>query len=198
MNWADISDAIVALSGIVVAIVAALGLGQWYAELKGKARFESARKLGFLALQFEDQFRSITVNPIYPRECEGRQKSKDESPEEHIKLNERFARLERLKLTQETLRELRKAGWEAEMILRENFRDYIKPFEDAFLKLEGMMHLHWYREDQDSQHFSGLSKEAHDSRNKLHATVYGADRELPQSVQSAAERLTKYLKRHVK
>lgn len=130
-----ISDIVVGLSAIVVAILAFWGLRQWKIELTGRTKFETAKKLASLAFEYRDRYKRARSMFTSPGEYIGREKGENETPEERDVLDQWYARQKRLAPLQETLRKLYETGWEAEIIIDKDISKHIKPFEAAFAEL---------------------------------------------------------------
>jgi len=130
-----ISDVVVGLSALVVSIAAVLGLFQWRSELKGKARLDMARRLALLAYQFRDQYMSARSMITFFQESSDREKLPSETKSETDYRNEYYARINRVRLLQETMRELYQAAWEAEVIFNKNVEALIKPLANSFNEL---------------------------------------------------------------
>ncbi len=139
----DVSNILVGLSAVVVAIAAIIGLRQWRAELTGRTKFEIARKIALLAYQFRDEFHAARTTFTYAGESAGRPRKEGETREESNRLDERYARFARLNRPQDTLRKLREATWEAEIILSKEIAQQIQPFEGAFQELAVAMETHF-------------------------------------------------------
>jgi hypothetical protein len=126
------SDIIVGLSAILLSVAALSGLTQWRSELKGKARLDMARRLAILGYQFRDQYLSARGMFTFSQEFTEREQLPDENADEARYRNEYFARIKRLRLLQETMRELYQATWEGEVVFDIDVESLIKPLAKSF------------------------------------------------------------------
>src|SRR5256885_1226617 len=78
------------LAVAIAAILGIIGLWQWRAELLGKTKFEVARKMTLLALQFRDEYGRARNPWTEPREWLDRKRAEDEKTNESTVLNEYF------------------------------------------------------------------------------------------------------------
>ena len=127
-----LSNICVGVSAIVVAGMSVYGIRQWQRELKGRSKFEIARKMTLLAFQFQDELRTARSPATFVGESVERTKGDDETPGERNIRDEHFARSMRLRPLQETMVKLREASWEAEALLIEGADKLIQPFEEAY------------------------------------------------------------------
>jgi hypothetical protein len=155
------SEIVVGFSAAIVAIVAILGLTQWRKELQGKARFEAARKLAYLAYQFRDQYKSARGMLTSASESSGRYRHQDENVSEAQHRDEYFARINRLRLLQETLKEINQVCWEAEVLFGRDIGGLIKPFEELFTMLHSAIEMYFGRHIERSM--KGVSVPQSDS-----------------------------------
>jgi len=114
-----VSDIVVGLCVVVVAVVAFFGLRTWRKELTGKAQFEVARNMMLLGLKLDADFQWVRHPLTSSRESAGRQRKENESADESRVLDEWYAKWERLRPLIENLQKLQGAGWEAEVVLDE-------------------------------------------------------------------------------
>jgi hypothetical protein len=140
-----ISDVIVGLSALIVSIAAVLGLFQWRAELKGKARLDMARRLTLLAYQFRDQYISSRSIITFIQESADREELPSETKSETHYRDEHYARMNRVRLIQGTMRELYQAAWEAEIIFDKNVEALIRPLANSFNELWGAIDTYFSR-----------------------------------------------------
>lgn len=138
-----LGEIVVGISASIVAIVAILGLTQWRKELQGKARFEAARKLAYLAYQFRDQYKNARGKLIAASESSGRYRHQDETVPESQHRDECFARINRLRLPQETLKEINQVCWEAEVLFGRDIGGLIEPFEELFNRLHSAVEMYF-------------------------------------------------------
>jgi Tfp pilus assembly protein PilE len=106
-TWSSIfSNVVTGFAAIVVAILAYVGLQTWRKELVGRSQYEAARRLLLLARQFKGAFRQSRGMSTWSNEYAGRPKQDNEKPDETTILNERYARLNRLRPVSELLPQL--------------------------------------------------------------------------------------------
>ena len=194
-----LSDIVVGISAVVAIIAGIFGFKKWRAELMAKAKLEVARKVAVLAQKFRDEFNWVRSPFTYGGEFAERQKGDYETNEEDQVNDEYFARTNRLRSLQETVRDLRVARWEAELILDEGIGKLIEPIEGAFRELSKAireyfsMRLDW---STSNRRDLGWDDERHQSHFK---TVYGmTDDEIGESVDAAVNALLEELKRYIK
>ena len=191
-----LKDILIGLSALTAAIIGIIGLRQWRAELKGKTKFETARKLALLSFEFRDKFKSARAPLTFASESAQRQKGDNETPEEAQLLDEYFAREKRLKPLQETLKKLNIANWEAEIILNEN--NLIQSLNDAFITL--LASTHTYFDTKIKQVRSPLRGPVQEEAwlQSHHKIIYGIEDEFSQSIDDAVNTLTQKLRRYIK
>jgi len=114
-----ISNIVVALSALIVALVAFIGLRTWRKELTGKAKFEVARNVMSLALKLNAGFKAARDIFTFSGEYVGRSRQENETSGVSQVLDEWYARSNRLKPLQENLIKIQEASWEAEILLEE-------------------------------------------------------------------------------
>lgn len=99
-----ISDIVIGLSAVFVAIVAFYGLQTWRRELTGKAKFEVARKAMLLGIRLKAGFQGAVDMFSSSTESTERTNKESETPEEKRVLDEWYARGRRLQPLVEDLR----------------------------------------------------------------------------------------------
>jgi hypothetical protein len=139
------SDIVVGLSAAIVAVVATLGLSQWRKELQGKARFEAARKIAYLAYQFRDQYKRARGMWTSVSETVKRDRHPDENASEAQHRDEYFARMNRISRAQETLCEINQVCWEAEVLFGKDIGGLIEPLEGLFNMLHTAIEMYFGR-----------------------------------------------------
>lgn len=192
-----VSDAFVALSAFVVAVLGVVGVWQWRKELTGKARFETARKLALLSLQFRDKFRRARSPFTFPGESTDRLRNDSKSEEENRLLDEFFARRERIEFLGETLVKLQVAGWEAEIILGEDIGELLQPFERGFADLWTTTEA-YFRTQLERARSGQKNPETDDWLKSQHAMIYGVNDEPSRTIDAAVDALLSKLKTYVK
>jgi hypothetical protein len=182
----------------VAAIVGIWGLWEWRRELIGKTKFDVARRLTLLALQFRDEFHGARRVFTLAGESAEREVGTAEHPSETRVADEYFSRSRRLLLLQETLRKLLEAGWEAEIILSEENADLVRPFDDAFRELFVAMGYFFEEEMRLAKGGSptGPSAEKH---RELRKVIYGlSDDPTGKTVDETVDRLKKRMRKYVR
>jgi hypothetical protein len=192
-----ISNTLVGLSAVAVAIIGFVGLKQWRAELTGKTKFDIARKMAVLTFQYRDEFKRARNPFTFPGEYVERKKDTNETPDETNLLDEYFARRKRLAPLQETLRQLYEVSWEAEILLDKNIKATIVPLENSFKGLFASMEA--YFQTKYSQARSTAHTINNDWLQTHYAMVYGTDDdEISKSIDTSANALVENLKRFIK
>jgi len=195
-------DLISIISDILVgaaAIMAIIGLQQWRVELLGKTRFELARKMVLLAQEFRDKLFYARNPATFGGEAKQRVIQENEKPEESIILNEHYTRLQRLQGLQETLRHLHEASWEAEIILKPEHAELIKPFEEIYSSLLTAINKFYsfelIRVRNPATNVSLISEK---EKERLHETIdcIGEDT-ISKNTDSAIEKLKVNLKKYL-
>ena len=138
-----LSDVMVGVSALIVAILGIIGLTQWKAELKGRSRYEVAKRLAFLALKYRELLQSARSPFTFPSEWASRPKGENESPQEGQILDEYYARAQRLKKVQEVLWQLLEASWEARVVLGPEVTDLVEPLERSFREITSCLDYHF-------------------------------------------------------
>ena len=168
-----LSDVVVGLSALVVSVAAVVGLTQWRSELKGKARLDMARQLTILAYRFRDLYHSARGIITFGQESVDREVLPGEEPDEKRYRNEYFARMNRVRLLQETMRELYQASWEGEVVFDVDVEGLIRPLAKCFNDL-------WVAVDTYFSHHIerarvGAQPDSSDAAwlREYHRTIYG-------------------------
>ncbi len=130
------------------AVTGIVGLRTWRRELVGKTRFEAARNMIRLALQFADLYHDARLPGTFTDEHSERKPKEHESPDETRVANEAYARKKRLRHLQDTMQKLNEAKWEAEIVLGKNAAGLIQPLEKAYKELYIAIHIYFNEELQ--------------------------------------------------
>ena len=112
-NWfaegaSTISDILVGLSAIAVVALGYTGLQQWKRELKGRSKFELARRIALNAFDYRDRFNDARNMFTFPGEWADRARAPDEPRQVAAILDEWHAwakRLEVLRIAAKLLHE---------------------------------------------------------------------------------------------
>jgi hypothetical protein len=192
-----ISEIIVGISAIGVAVFAFIGLQQWKIQLTGRTKFEVARKMAVLAFEFRDEYKRARSPMTLSGESSERQVAESETLEETNLLNEYFAHRNRLRPLQDTLRKLYETSWEAEIILDKDIGKFIKPLEKAFSELYASIESYFGAEhSRINRHVPTGRKE--DWLENHFNRIYGHDHDdiaiaIDASIQSLVDKLKTYL-----
>jgi hypothetical protein len=100
-----LSDAVVAVSAMAVAVIAYRGLKTWNAEMNGRASFELARRAASLVFKIGQTLRAARNPLTSAAESAERSRTEGENQEASNALDEWFARAKRLEPIAEALRE---------------------------------------------------------------------------------------------
>ncbi|MGA2490538.1 MAG: hypothetical protein ABSF99_10220 [Anaerolineales bacterium] len=198
-----LTELIAVISNLAIAVAAVfgiVGLWQWRAELVGKTKFEAARKMILLALQFRDEYDRARNAWTYLAESASRKKSDNEHPGESFVLNEHYARWQRLQPLQETLRKLHEVSWEAEVLLSEDDARLIQPFEtmyqDLFLAIDSYFE---YLLEQAKSPLRDIREGEGGQIKSWRKIIYGArGDEVSASVDNAANKVKRQLKKYIR
>jgi hypothetical protein len=114
---AVVSNIVVAVSALFVAVVAIRGINTWRKQLVGKAIFQAAKKLMEAAYRVIDGYQTATSLVTYPGESIDRTRQLGESQELKLVLDEGFARSKRLQTIVNDLNGLAEANLETRTIL---------------------------------------------------------------------------------
>jgi hypothetical protein len=207
MQWLALSfkDLIDILSNLAVAVAAVfgiLGLWTWRSELIGKTKFEVARKMMMLALQFRDEYGRARDFITYGGESAERKKDEGETQNEGHVLDEFYAHSRRLIPLQETLRKFYEVSWEAEVILSDKDAKLVQLFEQLFKDLYITIEMFFEAQLYQAKH-SGLGETANEidfvNMKKWRHIIYGRrDDELSQLADDAANTVKKQLKKYIR
>lgn len=112
-----VSDIIVALSAVVVAVIALIGLNSWRKELGGKAKFELARDIILLSLKLEANFNWARYPLSTSWESAERKQKVNESSTEAALFDQWYIRRQRLQPLLENLQKIEELCFESEVLL---------------------------------------------------------------------------------
>ncbi len=183
----------------VAAILGIIGLWKWRTELIGKTKFETARKMTLLALQFRDEYGRARNAWTSPGEWGERKKGDDEKPDESKVLDEYFARYQRLQPLQDTLRKFYEVSWEAEVILSEVDANLVQLFEDLFQELFIAMEFYFDEQLKRAKRPSGKADVDYDQMKNWRKIIYGfRGDEVSKAADNAADKVKKQLKKYIR
>ena len=126
-----LSDAAMAVSALIVAVLAILGFDAW----KRRVRHQAASKVLQLGKRFANEIQRSRHPMGSSAESEGRERQHAETPEEAAALDQRYAHMRRLEPSATTLRDMQQASWEAEVALKTDLESCVKAFIAVHNKL---------------------------------------------------------------
>ena len=191
----------VALASIVVAGAAVWGLKSWRDELKGRAKFEVAKKVMLLGLRVRQLFVSGRLPMTGGAESAERQRSDDESAEQSQIRDEWYARSRRANPLSDSIHQLREASWEAKVLLDVGAASVV---EDVFTRLNHefatvVSALNAYFEYRVSHVGYDSSSDTEEWLDGLRHEFYGLEGdELMQRVDDAIDELGPALQKYVR
>lgn len=134
-----ISDSLVAISAIVVASVAIVGLNTWRRELKGRVLFNIARKIIRLSIELRANFEWARFPLSTSIESSGRLKAIGESDVEANTKDQWYLRWERLKPLATNMQALQVMDWEIQTLLgdkSQKISNAIKIYRECYTELK--------------------------------------------------------------
>jgi hypothetical protein len=174
--------------------LAFIGINQWRTELKGKAKYELARRVVTLAFQFQDGLDMARDSFTYPGEWAERTSNDNEARNETNIQNEYYARRTRLTPLMQTALELHTVRWEVEIIFGKDVAQLIQVLEVIYRDLDGALWL--YFESRLDQIRGESSSE---DMRELKKQVYGFPGDVQsQAAHQAVENLVEKLKTHIR
>ena len=190
------------ISNALLGIAAVFGifrLWQWRSELIGRSKYQLARKIVLLALQFREEYHYARGMFTFGDEAAGRERSQNETEAESRVMDEYHSRIKRLQLLQRTLRRVHEASWEADIVLKQGDSPLTKPLGDAYSDLATSIRFLFDAELKQAKSPSGHMSIKESDLRELHDTVYGVSNDpIGQKVENAVDvikaRLTKYLR----
>ena len=198
----ELTDIINKIAVAVAAVLGIIGLWKWRAELIGKTKFEVARKMILLALQFRDEYGRTRNAWTYPGEWSDRKTSDDETRNESQVLNEYYARSRRLIPLQETLRKFYEVSWEAEVILSDKDAELVQLFEKLFKDLYVTMEMFFDAQlNQAKNSLLGkfVDDVSNDQMKNWRKIIYGiSEDEISKLADDAADTVKKQLRKYIR
>jgi hypothetical protein len=161
------------LASIVIAAVAIYGVSQWRREMRGRARFDVAKKMAYEAFSFRDHYNRARGLFTHYSESADREKLPEEEKEETHWRDEHYARRRRIQPLQEALRNLYQSSWEAGIIFDECLTGLIQPFEDKFMELLVAIDTYFSRYIERTSKGQTVSIEDHPLIQKDFKVIYG-------------------------
>lgn len=204
-EWSAFGTVITGLATVVLVITAFLGVRQWRIQLTGTNKYDIARRLALLGLQFRDEFSQARSPLTFAQESADRSRREGETRDEAQINDEYYARRMRLKTPTETLQKMRATAWEAEILLGKDAQELVGPFEEALQDLISAIEMHFYYRHEDLKRSrTGIIIELPDDekkkRNEFWRIVYrgGENDELSLKVNEATQYLKTYLQTFIK
>jgi hypothetical protein len=196
-----VSDIVVAISAIIVAILAFWGLNKWRREISGKAKFDLVRQIMRNNSEFENNFLGARNPFTHGGELVGRERKEGESSRETEIMNEWYARFNRLKVVSESLVKLQELGWEAESLLdiesSKQVTETIKIYRNAYASL--ITSINSYFETRRREITTNNMYRDQEWLTKLHKEIYGLENdERSKEITAAKEKLANVLKKYVR
>lgn len=196
-----ISDIVIGVCAVIVAIVAFWGLRTWRRELTGKAKFDIGRNIMLLGIKLDADFQWVRHPLTSSRESIDRQRNENESEEESLLLNEWYARWARLRPFVENLQKLQEFGWEAEVVFDEEttkqVSEAIKTFRESHATLRTA--IEFYFEERHNEIKTGEKFGDQDYLKEVRKEIYPPrEDELSQKISAAKDQLASALKPYVK
>jgi len=196
-----ISDIVIGVCALFVAIIAFLGLQTWRKELTGRAKFDVARTVMRLCLKLTRGFGAARDPFTSYIECTGRLRQEHESPSVSQVLDEWYARAKRLEPLHEDLIKIQEAAWEAEILFEQDLgkqvSETVKIYRSSFAELSSAIYSHFTtRRDEVTK---GSVFQDQDWLTALHKEIYsiGGD-DFSKRIEEATTKLRQALQIYVK
>jgi hypothetical protein len=196
-----VSDIIVSISALSVAVIAFFGLRTWRKELTGKAKFNLARDLMLLGLKLQAHFEGARGLFTSSAEFIDRPRKEDETPDVSQVLDEWYARANRLKPLHENLIKIQEASWEAKILFDEDASEAVSEavfvYRHNFAELSSAVSSYFDTKRQAAK--SGIPYEDQDWLKKLHRTIYTpSGDDFSKQIEGATTKLESALQAYVK
>jgi hypothetical protein len=196
-----ISDIVVGVSALGVAVIAFFGLRTWRRELTGKAKFNLARDLMLLGFKLEALFEGARHPFTYSTEYADRPRKEDETQNVSQVLDEWYARANRLKTLHENLIKIQEASWEAQILLNEDSKNSVSEavavYRHSFVELSSAIDSHFDTKRESAE--TGIPYKDQDWLKELHKTIYSRkDDNFSKQIEGATTKLKSALQAYVK
>jgi len=195
LSFKELTDIFSNLVVGIAAIFGIVGLWQWRTELVGKTKFEVARKIMVLALQFRDEYERARSFVTYSGESAERKKDDGETQNESRILDEYYAHLQRLIPLQDTLRKFYEASWEAEVILSDKDARLVQLFEKLSIDLHVTIGM--FFDAQLDREKNSVEVEFQEMKKWKHIIYGRRDDEFSKLADDAANTVKKQLKKYI-
>jgi hypothetical protein len=169
-----ITDIIVSISAVVVAVAAVVGISTWRKELTGKAIFEAAKRMMESAYRVVDGYQWTTNLMTYSPESADRPGQQNESDTVKLVLDEGFARGKRLQTVLHDYNTIADANYEVRTILgleaSKRIQDLLLSMKMEIWNLSSAIYIYFdiRRKEADS----GIESRDGDFKNKMRSIVY--------------------------
>lgn len=196
-----ISDIVVGVSALGVAVIAFFGLRTWRRELTGKAKFALARDVMLLGFKLKAHFEDARNPFTYSTESAGRPRKEDETRDISQVLDEWYARASRLKPLQENLIKIQEASWEAQILFSEDSKksvsEAVTVYRNNFGELSSAISS--YFEERHRGATSRMVNIDEEWLRELHKTIYArTGDDFSKQIEEATKKLESALQVYVK
>jgi hypothetical protein len=196
-----ISDIVVGVSALGVAVIACFGLQTWRKELTGKAKFALARDVMLLGLKLKAHFEWARNLFTHSTESADRSRQESETPGVSQVLDEWYARASRLKPLQENLIKVQEASWEAQILLSKDSSNSVSEAVAVYRRnlAELSTAISSYFDTRRHEAVTGIPYKDQDWLEKLHKTIYGEPEDnFSKQIDKATTKLESALQAYVK
>jgi len=204
MNAAAISmmsDIVIGVCALVVAIIAFLGLRTWRKELTGRAKFDVARSVMLLCLKLTAGFEAARNPFTFSTEYASRLRQENESSSVSQVLDEWYARANHLRSLQEDLIEIQEAAWEAEILFEEDsgkeVSEAIRIYRHSYAELSSAISS--YFTTRQDEVMKGFVSQHQDWLRNLHKVIYSVgEDDFSKRIEEATTKVRQALRIYVK
>lgn len=196
-----VSDIVIGVSALGVAVIALFGLQAWRKELTGKAKFALARDVMLLGFKLKAHFEGARDPFTYSTESAGRSRKEDETPNVSQVLDEWYARASRLKPLQEDLIKIQEASWEAQILLGKDSSNRVSEAVTVYRRSYGELSsaIYSYFEERHRGATSSMANIDDAWLKELHKTIYSrTGDDFSKQIDEATAKLESALQAYVK
>lgn len=126
------SDILVGISAIIVGCIGIIGLKQWKAELTGRSKFEIARKVSVLVVQFREKFHKSRSRDFIMTDPGKYYDENGESDDAWFTLAEYSNQSKKVQTLRDILDKLYETNWELEVLTGINLNKYFTDLEEYY------------------------------------------------------------------
>ena len=197
--WVSVGQNIlVGLSALAAVVAGVWGLRSWKTELKGKTRYEVARRLALVAMKCRSEFHRARDPFTYQSEWTAREPREGETEAERQLRNEWYARSGRASALGDALVELMEARWEAEILLYEKAGELVSPFITLSRELNAAIGSYFQGKLRRARTGQG-KPDLDDFYEQQFAKIYGVSSdEFGKRIDGAVDELVQALRRHIR